>query len=104
MARTSIIALATFETSQPASKGWLTSAPLGGIIAFRYGEKKNEISRAKGVELRDNGFNPGGLAIWDGIGQMDRKHQFEAEATAAVSGPEYFALQILQNKPYTDRP
>jgi hypothetical protein len=38
--------------------------------------------------LRDNVFNPGGLAIWDGIGQMDGKDQFEAEAIAAVSGPE----------------
>jgi hypothetical protein len=39
------------------------------------------------VELRDNDFNIGGLAIWDRIGQMDRDDQFEAEAIAAISGP-----------------
>jgi hypothetical protein len=40
------------------------------------------------MDLRDNDFNIGGLAIWDGIGRMDRKHQFETEATAAVSQAE----------------
>ena len=29
---------------------------------------------------------------------MDGNDQFEAEAIAAVSGPEYFALQTLENK------
>jgi hypothetical protein len=37
--------------------------------------------------LRDNDSNLGGLAIWHGIGRMDRKDQFEAEAIAAVSDP-----------------
>ena len=60
--------------------------------------EKNEISCANGAELRDNDFNLGGLAIWDGIGRMDGKDQFEAEAIAAVSEPEYFALQKLLNR------
>jgi hypothetical protein len=55
------------------------------MIAFRLRGEKNEISCANGGELRDNDFNPGGLAIWDGIRQMDGNDQFEAEATAAVS-------------------
>jgi hypothetical protein len=66
------------------------------VLCWLHGEK-NEITCANGKELRDNGFNPGGLAIWDGIGQMDRNDQFEAEAIAAVSGPEYFALKKLVN-------
>ena len=35
---------------------------------------------------------------------MDGKDQFEAEAIAAVSQAEYFALQKLVNKPYTGCP
>jgi hypothetical protein len=59
--------------------------------------RKNEISCAIHEEMRDNGFNIGGLAFWDGIELMDRKDQFEAEAIAAVSGPGYFSLQKLPN-------
>jgi hypothetical protein len=66
--------------------------------------RKNEISCANGGELRDNGFNIGGLAIWDGIERMDGKHQFEAEAIAAVSEPGYFALQRLQNRTFYGPP
>jgi hypothetical protein len=33
---------------------------------------------------------------------MDRQDQFEAEAIAAVSEPEYFALQKLVNKQIKD--
>jgi hypothetical protein len=66
--------------------------------------EKIEISCAHGADLRDNHFNIGGHAIWDGIGRMDRKDQFEAEATAAVSEVEYFALQRLPNNALTDRP
>ena len=62
----------------------------------------NEISCTNGEDLRDNNFNNGGLAIWDGIERMDRKDQFEAEAIAAVSGPGYFALQRLVNKQIKD--
>jgi hypothetical protein len=54
--------------------------------------EKNEISCAHGADLRDNCFNIGGLAFWHGIGRMDRKDQFEAEATAAVNQAEYFGL------------
>jgi hypothetical protein len=68
------------------------------MTASRLRGEKNEISCANGAELRDNNFNIGGHAIWDGIGRMDRKHHFEAEATAAVSGPEYFALQKLPKR------
>jgi hypothetical protein len=57
--------------------------------------EKIEISCANGGDLRDNHFNIGGHAIWDGIGRMDGKDQFEAEASVAVSGPEYFALRSL---------
>jgi hypothetical protein len=74
------------------------------MTVFLLRREKNEISCANGAELRDNHFNPGGLTIWHGIGRMDRKLQFEAEAIAAVSGPGYFALQKLPNRPYTDRP
>jgi hypothetical protein len=70
----------------------------GGMTASRLRGEKNEISCANCADLRDNNFNIGGLAIWDGIGRMDRKHQFEAEAIAAVSEPEYFALQRLPNR------
>jgi hypothetical protein len=73
----------------------LARKPRGGMSASRLRGEKYEISCANGAELRDNNFNIGGHAIWNGIGQMDRKHQFEAEAIAAVSGPEYFALQRL---------
>jgi hypothetical protein len=66
--------------------------------------EKNEISCADGGELRDNDFNPGGLAIWHGIGRMDGNDQFEAEAIAAVSQAEYFALQKLPNNTLTDHP
>jgi hypothetical protein len=52
--------------------------------------------------LRDNGFNIGGLGFWDGIGQMDGKDQFDAEAIAAVSQAEYFALQKLPNRALYD--
>ena len=68
------------------------------MTAFRLRGEKIEISCANDVELRDNYFNIGGLAIWDGIGQMDGKDQFEAEAIAAVSQAEYFALQKLPNR------
>jgi hypothetical protein len=57
--------------------------------------RKNKISCAKDEDLRDNYLNIGGLAIWDGIERMDRKHQFEAEAIPAVRQPEYFSLQKL---------
>jgi hypothetical protein len=52
-------------------------------------EKKTKISCAKVAELRDNDFNIGGHAIWDGIGRMDRYDQFEAEAIAAVTPPNF---------------
>jgi hypothetical protein len=58
------------------------------MTASRLRGEKTEISCAKVADLRDNDFNIGGLAIWDGIGRMDRQDPFEAEATAAVSGPE----------------
>jgi hypothetical protein len=74
------------------------------MTAFILRGELNEISCANDADLRDNGFNIGGLAIWDGIGQMDRKHQFEAEATSAVSRPEYFSLQRLVNNALTDHP
>jgi hypothetical protein len=74
------------------------------MTASRLRGEKIEISCANGTDLRDNGFNPGGLAIWDGIGQMDGNDQCEAEAIAAVSGPEYFSLQRLPNTALTDRP
>jgi hypothetical protein len=66
--------------------------------------KKNEISCAKDADLRDNGFNIGGLAIWDGIERMDRNDQFDAEANEAVSQPEYFSLQRLPIGHFTDCP
>ena len=50
------------------------------------------------AELSDDDFNPGGLAIRHGIGPMDGKDQFEAEATAAVSQAGYFTLQKLPNR------
>ena len=68
------------------------------MTAFSLRGEKIEISCANDAELRDNDFNIGGQAIWHGIGQMDRKDQFEAEAIAAVSQAEYFALQRLVNK------
>jgi hypothetical protein len=74
------------------------------MTAFILRGDKIEISCAKGVELRDNNFNIGGHAIWDGIGRMDGRHQFEAEAIAAVSGPEYFALQKLPNRAIYEPP
>jgi hypothetical protein len=49
------------------------------MIASRLREEKIEISCANAAELRDNGFNIGGLAIWHGIGQMDGKDQLEAD-------------------------
>jgi hypothetical protein len=67
------------------------------MTAFILRGEKIEISCANGGELRDNDFNFGGLAIWDGIGRMDGNDQFEAEAIAAVSQAEYFALQRLPN-------
>jgi hypothetical protein len=81
--------------------------PPGGMTAFRLRGDKTEISCANGLELRDNNFNLGGLAIWDGIGRMDGNDQYEAEATAAVSGPAYFAIQTLLSEctiMYTTRP
>jgi hypothetical protein len=68
------------------------------MIAFTLRGEKNEISCTNGADLRDNGFNFGGLAIWHGIGRMDGKDQFEAEAIAAVSGSEYCSLQRLPNR------
>jgi hypothetical protein len=63
-----------------------------------------EISCAYGKELRDNIFNLCGLAIWHGIGQMDRNDPIEAESTAAVSQPEYSSLQRLKNKALSGPP
>jgi hypothetical protein len=68
------------------------------MIAIRLRGEKIEFSCAHGLELRDNCFNIGGHAICHGIERMDRQDQFEAEATAAVSGPEYFSLQKLPNR------
>jgi hypothetical protein len=62
------------------------------------GREKIENSCANEAKLRDNYFNIGGLAFWDGVGRMDGKDQFEAEATESVSQPEYFALQKLVNR------
>jgi hypothetical protein len=76
----------------------------GRETASRLRGEKSEISCANSGILRDNDFNIGGLAIWDGIGRMDRKHQFEAEASAAVSGPEYFDLQRLPNRAFYGPP
>jgi hypothetical protein len=73
-------------------------APPGGMTASRLRGEKTEISCANGRGLRDNDFNPGGLAFWDGIGQMNRNDPIEAEAIAAVSQAEYFALQRLPNR------
>jgi hypothetical protein len=39
-------------------------------VLRRLREGKIEISCANGADLRDNDFNIGGLAFWDGIGQM----------------------------------
>jgi hypothetical protein len=55
------------------------AAPPGGMNASWLRGEEIEISCTNGADLRDNGFNIGGLAIWDGIGRMDRKHQFEAD-------------------------
>jgi hypothetical protein len=68
------------------------------MIAFILRGEKIEISCAKVEELRDNGFNFGGLAIWDGIGQMDGKDHIDAEAITAVSESEYCSLQRLPNR------
>jgi hypothetical protein len=68
------------------------------MIAFILRGEKNKISCANGGELRDNDSNPGGLAFWHGIGQMDGNVQFEAESTEAVSQPEFFTLQKLPNR------
>jgi hypothetical protein len=80
--------LQSFDDAQPSD----------GLIAFGLRGEKIEISCANGAELRDNYLNIGGLAFWDGIERMDRNDQFEAEAIAAVSKPEYFALQRLPNR------
>jgi hypothetical protein len=82
----------------------LARKPPGGMTASKLRGENIEISCAMDAELRDNNFNIGGHAIWDGIGQMDGNDQFEAEAIAAVSGPGYFALQKLVNTALTDRP
>jgi hypothetical protein len=71
--------------------------PPGGMTAFRLRGGTNEIPCANGAELRDNHFNPGGLAIWDGIGQMNRQDQFEAEVTAAVSGLPISCYEVVCN-------
>jgi hypothetical protein len=57
------------------------------------GEKKNKFP----VQMARNcAIMISILAVWQfGMGQMDRKDHIEAEATAAVSVPEYFALQRL---------
>jgi hypothetical protein len=65
---------------------------------------RKKIFCANGAELRDNDFNLGGLAIWDGTGRMDRQHRFEAEAIVAVSEPDYFSFRGFQIGPYTERP
>jgi hypothetical protein len=65
------------------------------MIAFILRGEKIKIICANCRELRDNDFNIGGLAIWDGIERMDGNAQFEADAIAAIRGPEYFALQRL---------
>ena len=47
------------------------------------------------------------LAVWQfgmGLGEMDGKHQFEAEAIAAVSQAGYFSLQSFPIGHYSDRP
>jgi hypothetical protein len=80
------------------------SQAAGRTITFILRGEKNKISCAKDAELRDNNFNIGGLAIWDGIGRMHGNDQFETVATAAVSQTEYFALQRLPNRVLTDRP
>jgi hypothetical protein len=77
----------------PEEAGQLKPAPAdsssaGRMIAFILRGEKNEISCAKDAELRDNYFNFGGLAIWDGTGRMNRNDPFEAEASAAVSQAE----------------
>jgi hypothetical protein len=66
--------------------------------AILRGEKKSIFPVQNGGDLRDNDFNIGGHAIWDGIGHMDGNNHFEAGAIAAVSGPEKFALQGLVNR------
>jgi hypothetical protein len=68
------------------------------MIAFILGGELTEISCATVTDLRDNNFNFGGLAIWDGIGQMARKDHIEAEAIAAVSQAEYLSRQKLVNR------
>ena len=76
----------------------LARKPPSGMTASRLRGEKIEISCANGAELRDNNFNIGGHAIWDGIGRMDGQDQFEAEAIAAVSQAEYCSLQMLPNR------
>jgi hypothetical protein len=70
--------------------------PLSHTVQAAGRENRNFLG--KGRVLRDNDFNPGGLAIWHGIGQMHRYDPFEAEAIAAVSQAGYFALQRLVNR------
>jgi hypothetical protein len=43
--------------------------PPGGMTAFWLRGEKNEISCANGAELRDNGFDPGGLGFGMGSGK-----------------------------------
>jgi hypothetical protein len=74
------------------------------MTASRLRGKNIEISCVNGADLRDNGFNIGGLAIWDGTGRMDRNDQFEAEAIAAVSQAEHFSLQRLPNRAFYGPP
>jgi len=74
------------------------------MTAFRLRGEKNEISCANGADLRDNDFNPGGLAIWHEIARMDRNDHIEAEAIQAVSQPEYFSFRSFQIGHYSDRP
>jgi hypothetical protein len=42
------------------------------MIAFRLRGEKIEISCANWEKLCNNNFNLGGLAIWDGAGQMKK--------------------------------
>jgi hypothetical protein len=68
----------------------------GRMIAFTLRGEEIEISCAKVADLRDNGFNIGGLAIWDGIGRMDRQDQFEADPAQQLEDRDISLFRGIQ--------
>jgi hypothetical protein len=74
------------------------------MTEFILRREKTVISCANGKGLRDNNFNLGGLAIWDGIGQMDGNDQFETDPSKRSANRNISLFRSFHMGHYTDRP